>query len=130
MKRRNIWHAGVGIAYGTLVCLLSLLLIRNLPSVLALFSGLFGMDAKTTDHISRALAQLGNNPIGSPWVIMLLFGGCVGWLLSLIPGRKGIWINSILAVFLLLPLILAAVWFTYINGILVGDLAMSLLQWL
>ena len=61
----------------------------------------------------------------------MLFGGTVGWLLSLITGRKTrIWLTGVLAALLLLPLILVAVWFSYINDVMVGNLIKSLLQWL
>lgn len=130
MNRKSMWHTAAGTVYGVVVCLLSLLLIRNLSLLFGLLSGLFAVDAKTTEHISAVLAQLRHSSIDAPWIVMILFGGCVGWLLSLIPGRKRIWITLVLAVFLLLPLVLVAVWFSCINGVMAGDLVMSLLQWL
>ena len=130
MKRKSIWQTCVGALYGILVCLLALLLIRNLSSVFGLLSGLFSMDAKTTDHISAVLAQLRQGTIDMPWTVMSLFCGCISWLLSPLSGKKRIWITSVLAALLLLPLVLAAVWFSCINGVMVGDLVMSLRQWL
>ena len=88
------------------------------------------MDAKTTDHISAVLAQLRQGTIDMPWTVMSLFCGCISWLLSPLSRKKRIWITSVLAALLLLPLVLAAVWFSCINGVMVGDLVMSLRQWL
>lgn len=131
MKQRYIWMSAAGMAYGAFVCILSYLLIQNLSSVFGLLAGIFGFDPKTESHIFAVLAQLRSSSVGSPWILTMLFGGTVGWLLSLITGRKTrIWLTAVLAALLLLPLILVAVWFSYINDVMVGNLIKSLLQWL
>lgn len=130
MKRRHIWMSAAGMAYGAFVCIMSYLLIQNLSSVFGLLAGVFGLDPKTESHIFAVLEQLRSSSVGSPWILTMLFGGTVGWLLSLITGRKTrIWLTAVLAALLLLPLILVAVWFSYINDVMVGNLIKSLLRW-
>ena len=131
MKQKNLWMLAAGLGYGVLISLLSFLLIWNMGPLAKMLAGLLGVHKDTASHIARALDQFRNVSIDIPWIMPIWICGLGGWLLSLIPDRKcRIWIAAVLAVVLLLPLILAMVWFSNINGILVGDLAMSLLQWL
>ena len=119
-----------GAAYGALAVGLSRLLVRNLAPLFRLIGGLAGLNETTLAYGSGILAPLSNASILSPWLPALLIGAAVGlfsaWLISR-PGVTRIVINLTLDLFLLIPLALAALWFTYVNGICVGSLIKTLL---
>lgn len=116
-----------GLVYGGAVCLLCQLLIRNGDMLLPLF----GLDSKTADHIGQVLGQLRHSTIRSPWLLTAAICGVLGYLVSRILSRKKRIVTAVtLAVVLLLPMFLGVLWFTQINGIMVGKLLLSVLPWL
>ena len=115
-----------GTVYGLGVCLISRRMIRNMDRIVPFLD----LEKKTADHITQVLGQLRHSVIGSPWLLLLMACGLLNWLIFRIPNSKGrTWTASVLALVLLIPLLLGAVWVTRVNGIVLGKLIPSVLLW-
>ena len=119
MKKRITYIIAsiVGVLYGLALLLLSRHLIFNL-------SGLFGLINRFAqigdgDYIAQILSQLKNAQLASPWVAVLLIGWAAGaafYFLIRRRKRKAL-ISCCVWIPLLLPLTVAVMCFTAINGI-------------
>lgn len=110
-KHKNTVIAGVfGCIYGLAAIFAAGLLLRNLGTIAAWF----------VPEFSTVVEQLRQAQMVSPWWIALLPAAAAAGLSLL--GKRGRVAAVILGIVLLLPMILAAVCMTCVNGISVGAL--------
>lgn len=122
--------AVAGALYAALAVLLSQLVPGLLAPLLEKIGPLAGLDDKTAAYAVQVLAPLKSADLLSPWLPFLTGGAVLGALTGLLFRRPARWIIVVLLICLLLlliPLALLALWFTFVNGILVGNLIGTLL---
>ena len=86
----------------------------------ALIAGQLGVEEELAQQIAQALMQLKVGQILPPWLGILLLGGGLGILARQLKrrGRKGLVITG--SILLFLPVAVAALWLTKVNGIYLG----------
>lgn len=108
-----------GFFYGLAMLLLSRFFIANADALFSVASAIWGTTDSKTEHIVRILAQLKTAHIGSPWAAVLLIGALFSvlfWRMIRNRKRKAL-ISCCVWIPLMLPLPLAVMLFTQINGI-------------
>jgi len=116
-----------GTFYALLVLLLARFFVCGLAALTAAIGPMAGLDAESADYAVRVLSQLKSARLILPWPSFLLGGAGLGLLVSRGRfGRKKVLLCMLCALLFLLPLTLAALWFTQINDIQVGRLLLAL----
>lgn len=126
---RRILSLLPGLLYAAAAVCLSRLLIRTLSVLFSQFGGMAGLDAETLAYGAQVLAQFKSAVLVSPWLPALLTGAAFGALTSWLTRRRPLRIvaAAILWLILLLPMALAALWYTEVNGIMTCALVRTLL---
>lgn len=118
-----------GLLYAAVVIWLSRWLITGLGNFVGWIGDSVGLEQELQTHIALALSQLKDAQLLSPWLIGLLIGVSTGALLRLLISNRTVRIGICIAagLLMLIPLTMAAVWFTQINGIYMGRFLQNLL---
>ena len=126
--------SALGAAYAALSVALSRWLLTHLAELFEVVGGWAALDSSTLSYGSKVLAQLKTASIDSPWIPFLLGGALLGTgfsalLMHLLKNHRAtrITINLSFMILFLLPLALAALWFTPVNDIRIGALINTLL---
>ena len=109
---------------GVLAVHLSRLLLRNLDAALPLAGKIIGLNPKDLTAAVQILAQLNNAELASLWLLAAAFASVCGFCLLRIRTKV---ISVLLWLLLFLFTVAAALWFTQVNGVQVGDLLKVLL---
>ena len=130
-KKRQILISITSIAFAVLVCIIPIILIRNLGSLIFLLGPLFDLKPKDVKQFSDIFAQLSNARIDPPFWVSILFGiGLFGFLSAQKPKHTAARvILSCIFAFVLFPVAVVTVFlFTNVNSIRIYDVLQSLLQ--
>lgn len=130
-KKRQILISISSIAFAVLVCIIPIILIRNLGSLISLLGPLFDLKPKDVKQFSAIFAQLSNARIDPPFWVSVLFGiGLFGFLSAQKPKHTAARvILSCIFAFVLFPVAVVTVFlFTNVNSIRICDVLQSLLQ--
>lgn len=124
----------IGAAYAALSVAFSRWLLTHLAELFEVIGGWTGLDDSALAYGAQVLAQLKTASIDSPWIPFLLGGAFLGagfgaLLTHLLRNHRAahITIDLFFLILFLLPLALAALWFTSVNDICFGTLINTLL---
>lgn len=116
-----------GAAVGAIAIALSQLILRNLGEIVRWVGGIAQMKESDVTLFSQILGQLRDAEIVSPWLPVLLICCGVNVLIALLIHRgklRKFVLNVGLCLLLVTPF---ALWFTYVNGVMLGDMIPQLI---
>ena len=118
--------SGAGLA--AVVILLSQLVLRHLGDIVGWIGGIAGMKASDLELFTQIFAQLRDAAIVSPWIPALLIGCALNAAVAYII-HSGKFRHVVINInfVLLIPAVAAALWFTSVNGIMLGDMIRQLI---
>lgn len=126
--------AASGAAYAWLILLLTFLLLHYLGDLFGWICEITRIQDLSTKGIQMALTQLQGVPILPPWIFGTILGAGGGLLAAFLLERKctkvRIALAAVGAFLLLLPFVVVALWFTEVNGMMLGSLLGRLLPML
>ena len=108
-----------GLIYGCILILMSRFFFAYVGNIVGKISRLVGMDEITANQIGEALGQLKEASVKSPYLIVFIAGILIAGLFSIFIRkckRKKL-VTIVVSVLMSLPLTLAVLFFTEINGI-------------
>ena len=126
--RKNGIPILIGIIYSSAILLVSWLFLWSLSDLAGVLLPILLPKLRITEQIVLAMAQLKEVSILPPVLPGLLSGAGIGWLSgNLCHSKKQRIVLAVIGAVLLVPLVLATLWFTKINGIFLGALLNRLL---
>ena len=115
-----------GAAFGAAAVVLAEWILRNLDQIVRWAGEIVKMENAQISMMAAVLGQLRGAELTLPWTEAILIGCAVNVLIALLIARGKVR-KVVIDVLLMIPAVAAVLWFTKVNGIMLGDVIEQLI---